>query len=89
MITIADRLRTARSLAGNPPSSLVSTTAGLSHAVTSLIETGKVKTPSAQTVVALARVLGVSTEWLVSGTGPEPRESSVRRAWERATREAA
>jgi transcriptional regulator with XRE-family HTH domain len=60
--------RTARGLsmhdlvrAASPPDST------MSHATVSLIESGRQATLDAVTAVRLARVLGVTVEWLVDG----------------------
>lgn len=46
--------------------------AGLGEGHTSLIETGRRKNISTETAASIARVLGVSLDWLVLGRGRNP-----------------
>ncbi len=73
--TLAGRLRRARELSGLSARAL-SRLAGLSAAHVSLIEDARPNL-EAQTAAKLARVLGVTMEWLVSGTGAEPSAARV------------
>ncbi len=54
--------------------------AGLSKGAVSMIESGNRPDPSGSTVAALARVLGVSADWLLSGTEPGPDTDVVKAA---------
>ena len=54
--------------------------AGITEGHTSLIETGARPNIEARTAASLARVLGVSLDWLVTGAGKEPSERAVRSA---------
>lgn len=74
----------------------VSHAAGLSAGHVGVIVNGHVKSPRVDATARIARALGVSLDWLVSGEGPEPdpmavsariREAVTRR--ERAIAEAA
>lgn len=58
--------------------------AGLSHGLVALIESGFVAQPSIGTSAAIARVLGVSLDWLINGIGDEPTVEQVCAAIERA-----
>lgn len=58
--------------------------AGLTEGHTSAIETGNRPNVEARTAAALARVLGVSLDWLVTGTGPTPSERRIKVAVEQA-----
>ncbi len=78
-MSVVERLRKARGLAGLTGSEL-GTLAGLSKGTVSMIESGNREDPSGSTVAALARVLGVSADWLLSGTEPEPSEEQVKAA---------
>lgn len=79
------RLRHARKLARLPGGEKLSgrelsELAKLSAAAVGHVESGLVQSPTAATVVSLARVLGVSVEWLMTGVGPEPDAPAVRQA---------
>jgi transcriptional regulator with XRE-family HTH domain len=54
--------------------------AGMSHGVVRMIETGARQDPASPTLRKLARVLGVSVDWLMTGNGVQPTEESVRAA---------
>ena len=58
--------------------------AGLSKSVVALIESGERKNPESKTVSAIAAVLGVSTDWLLSGVGAAPTSEAVKAAVARA-----
>lgn len=77
-------MRMARSYAGLSARGL-SALAGLAPSHVNLIET-RVENVGAQTVASLARVLGVTTDWLITGKGEPPTEESVRAAVKRAKR---
>lgn len=81
------RIKQARVLAGKPAASSLSKVAHLAGGHVGLIESGEIETPDLKTLTKLASVLGVSVEWLLFGSGTEPRPRTVRRAWERALRE--
>jgi transcriptional regulator with XRE-family HTH domain len=49
-----------------------------------LLEAGKRPNPSAETLVALAQVLGTTVEWIVTGEGNEPSADEVHAAVNRA-----
>lgn len=51
--------------------------AGLSKSIVSMIENGDRKDPSSSVIGRLAGVLGVSTDWLISGEGEQPSEADV------------
>jgi transcriptional regulator with XRE-family HTH domain len=51
--------------------------AGITEGHTSLIESGHVADATSQTLVKIARVLGVSLDWLVSGFGDGPTTDTV------------
>jgi len=73
------RLREARTVAAvsaRELDRLADTTEG--H--TSLIESGVVQNANAETLAKLAAVLGVSLDWLVTGSGPPPSSRVVRAA---------
>jgi transcriptional regulator with XRE-family HTH domain len=82
MDSVAERLRHVRSLAGISAGKL-GLISGLSRATVALLESGARK-PEGTTVSALAAASGVSTDYLLNGTGPEPQENEVRAAIARA-----
>jgi transcriptional regulator with XRE-family HTH domain len=49
-----------------------------------LIEHGNRSNPSGSTLVGLARALGTSAEWLVTGEGPAPSDEALCAAVTRA-----
>jgi transcriptional regulator with XRE-family HTH domain len=61
--------------------------AGTSLAYPSLIESGVRPRVGSDVLVGLARVLGVTLDWLASGTGPEPQTEDVIAAVKRAQEE--
>jgi len=85
MSNLAERLRHLRENAGLSAKAL-DVLADLTPGHTTLIETGRRADPSASTVEALASVLGVTLDWLVTGEGREPSERSVRAAVDAARR---
>lgn len=63
--------REAKGLSMNGLAKAASTDgAKVSHATVSLVESGRQTAIDAETAVRLARVLGVTVEWLVTGDGP-------------------
>ncbi len=79
LMTVVERLREARKKADLTGAEL-GKLAGLSGGVVSMIESGNRKDPSGSTVAALAKVLGVSADWLLTGAEPEPTEEQIRAA---------
>ena len=69
-----DRLRTARKARGLSMRELADAAsapeAKLSHATVSLIEAGRQTALDAATAVRIARALGVTVEWLITGEPP-------------------
>jgi transcriptional regulator with XRE-family HTH domain len=80
--SIGERLQHLRELAGLDRADL-STLAHLAPPHVGMIERGDVKSPSGNTVAALAEVLGVSTDYLLRGSGIEPDAEAVRVAVEK------
>jgi DNA-binding XRE family transcriptional regulator len=70
-ITFADRLRTARDAAGISQYRLAKLS-GLSKQAVNLLESGQVPNPSWETVQALARALGVTTEAFLTDPPANP-----------------
>jgi transcriptional regulator with XRE-family HTH domain len=81
--TIAERLRRARGIA-NVGSRELDALAGLAAGHTSMIEGRKRSSIDSDTAVKLARALGVSIDWLVTGEGREPTAKTMRAASARA-----
>jgi transcriptional regulator with XRE-family HTH domain len=54
--------------------------AGLSRSAVALIESGAREDPGGSTVSAIADALGVSTDWLLNGTGTPPTADGVKSA---------
>jgi transcriptional regulator with XRE-family HTH domain len=69
------RLKQARKLAGLTCRGL-DRASGLTEGHCNLIENGERKHPSGTTVVALAKALGITSEWLLDGTGAPPVATS-------------
>lgn len=67
-----ERLRRARKVRGLGLRALAKA-AGVSHATVSLLESGRQDAIEVKAAVALARALGVTVEWLVTGDGEEPK----------------
>lgn len=84
MESISTRIATARQLAGDLSAAQLGILAGLSKSVVALIESGERKNPESKTVSAIASVLGVSTDWLLNGTGRPPTAALVKAAIARA-----
>jgi transcriptional regulator with XRE-family HTH domain len=79
MQTMGDRIVWARALAQVSGSELARLS-GLARSHVQLLESGARSTPQTDTALALARVLGVSLDWLVRGIGPEPTADAIREA---------
>lgn len=88
MDTIGARLRYARDAADCSATALAAL-AGLSPAHVGMIERGDRFRLAYPTVSRLARVLGVSTDWLADGIGPTPDPAAVRASVEAARTAAA
>lgn len=76
MSTMRERLRIARETRGLSRHKL-SLAAGLAQALAGAIERGDITDPGGSTIAALARVLGVSTDWLLTGEGHGPTMPEV------------
>jgi transcriptional regulator with XRE-family HTH domain len=84
-MTVGDRIRSLRQLVPDLTGRELSTLAGLdSPTHVGLLEAGRRKKPAATTLVGIARVFGVSVEWLVDGTPPAPEDEEIVAAVERA-----
>lgn len=77
---LAARLTTTRELAGDLSSRELGALAGLAETYPSLIEQNHRKQVGADVVAKIAGVLGVSTDFLILGTGDEPTAELVRAA---------
>lgn len=77
--SISARVRLARDLVGLSAREL-DRLAGLAEGHSSIIEASAKKSLSTQTAQALARVLGLSLDWLIAGDGKPPSERAVRAA---------
>lgn len=84
--SIGARLKARREAAGIERSELGGL-AGLSPALVGMIERGDRANIAAATAVALARVLGTTAEYLVTGDGDPPPDAAVRAAVESARAE--
>ena len=86
--TLAERLKWAREAVDEGLSAReVDRVAGLHHGHTWAIESGARTNIESATSLALARVFGVSLDWLLTGSGSVPIMSSVASAFERARSE--
>ena len=81
--TLSVRLRQVRGLVGLSAREL-DRLAGLAEGHCSLIENGTRPHVEVRTAQSLARVLGVSLDWLIDGSGRTPSERAVRAAVESA-----
>ncbi len=80
MSEIGDRIAMARALVALPAAEL-GELAGMSRGVVGMIETDKRgKKPGAETLSNIAAVLGVSSDWILTGVGVEPTKESVTAA---------
>jgi transcriptional regulator with XRE-family HTH domain len=77
MNTLPERLQWAREHAGLSARDL-DKLADLTPGHTASVEVGRRASPSADTVRALARALGISTDWLIDGTGKRPSETLLK-----------
>ncbi|WP_223621195.1 helix-turn-helix transcriptional regulator [Lysobacter sp. ESA13C] len=75
METIGHRLKNRRKAAGLTQGEL-GAAAGVSKQAISAIESGATQSPEAKTVEPIARRLGVSTRWLLTGRG-DPNETDA------------
>jgi DNA-binding XRE family transcriptional regulator len=82
--SLGDRLRLAREMAGIPAREL-DRLAGLSEGHTANIESGRRPNIEARTASAIATVLGLSLDWLVSDAGSPPSEAAIRDSVARST----
>lgn len=81
---LAGRLRHARMLSGLSARELNELALKRTGTHVSLIESGVRESPQADTLEKLARVLGITLDWLIAGTGPLPSKRAVLAAVERA-----
>lgn len=87
--TIAERVALARGLAAPPLAAReLDRLAELGEGHVSMIETNRRPNIEARTATRLARVLGVSLDWLLGGSGPAPSPSEVTAAVKAARRRA-
>lgn len=84
--TVGHRLRAARELVGLKELSAreLDRLAGLHQGHVWAIETGHRPSIESDTAIALARVLGVTLDWLLTGQGDEPIADDVIASVERA-----
>lgn len=82
MGSLAERLSHLRSLV-DVSASRLGIISGLSRATVALLESGA-RLPGTETIRAVAATLGVTTDYLLNGTGPEPLADDVRAAVARA-----
>ncbi len=82
---LGDRLRHARNLVVPHLSArALAKLADTAEALIGMIEAGAVQNPRLDTIKGIARVLGVTLDWLMSGTGPAPKVRATTAAVERA-----
>jgi transcriptional regulator with XRE-family HTH domain len=79
MSEIGDRIARTRALIRLSAAEL-GELAGMSRGVVGMIETNKRPDPGANTVAAIAAVLGVSSDWLIKGIGVDPTKEQVAAA---------
>lgn len=79
METIGDRLRETRTLTPGLSARELGELAGIAETYPSLIESGARRLVGSDVVARLASVLGVSTDFLILGTGPRPVAKHVVR----------
>ncbi len=77
--TLADRLQKALKAADVTQREL-SRLAGLKHSYAGLVVRGQRKNLWPEPLAKIAAVLGVSTDWLITGAGPEPSARRIRSA---------
>lgn len=83
LTSLAMRVAFARELSGLTPRGL-SVIAGLDPTHVRLIETGERPKLYGETLVMLARALGTTAEWLITGDGNPPTRDEVLAGVERA-----
>jgi transcriptional regulator with XRE-family HTH domain len=81
---VAERLKWARELIDDLGQRELDRLSGLGMGHVSMIESGRRPNIEGATAVKLARVLGVSVDWLLTGEGDEPTTDQVRASVERA-----
>jgi transcriptional regulator with XRE-family HTH domain len=81
--SISTRIAAAR-LMGGISAAHLGKLAGRSKSIVALIESGDREDPGGSTVSAIAAVLGVSTDWLLNGTGEPPAPDAVKASIARA-----
>jgi transcriptional regulator with XRE-family HTH domain len=80
---LQERIRRARELAQLSRTDL-SELAGLARGHVALLEAGKRPNLGVFTIAPIARVLGVSLDWLIAGKGEPPPASTIQAAVKRA-----
>lgn len=78
------KIRTAAEI----PARALGEAAGVSHAVVRHIETGHIVEPKGSIVANLAKLLGTTSDWLISGIGKAPTVLAAKAAWEKRRRAA-
>jgi transcriptional regulator with XRE-family HTH domain len=78
-MTFAERLRATREL-GEIPAYKLAELAELSGGYPAHLESGRRENPGMDAIGKIARVLGVSIDYLVSGTEPAPTKEQVMAA---------
>lgn len=78
-MSLGERLRWAREAGGLTTKGL-DRMASLGEGHTAMVETGRRKRPSDETLRAFANVLGLRPEWLLLGSGSAPDPREIRRA---------
>lgn len=76
-MTFSERLRATRELVDDLPAYELSELAGLSGGYVAHIESERRKKPALDDVAKIARVLGVTVDYLASGTEPAPTKEQV------------
>ena len=80
---LQSRMAFVRSLSGVSAREL-SSVMRVAHSAYSHVEAGRVKSPTAEFLTALASATGVSLDWLLLGQGEPPSADSIRTAIARA-----
>jgi hypothetical protein len=83
---ISQRLRAARTLVEDLSARKLDELAGARVGLTRSIESGVRPNPTAQSIVPLCAVLGLTCDWLLTGSGDEPTTETVLAAIEKARR---
>lgn len=81
---LGPRLAKTRKMAGDLSAYELSTLLGGSPSLVSMIERGDTLDPRGAVLAALANTLGVTTDWLILGAGPEPTPGQVQDAIDQA-----